>query len=117
MKQTNIAEMKEKLKAEAVYALTNKPIITYSSDRVKVWHDAFLKVKDLTTQPQKYSTALKYFLENISIPIDEKDVLVGRMVEESFTEEEEKLFQEKYMSAPGCFGKPDFVFSITSKLF
>ncbi|MBP3333906.1 MAG: hypothetical protein J6M35_07670 [Clostridia bacterium] len=109
MKQTNIAEIKEKLKAEAVYALTNKPIITYSSDRVKVWHDAFLKVKDLPTQPQKYSVSLKYFLENISIPIDEKDVLVGRMVEESFTEEEEKFFQEKYMSEPGCFGKPDFV--------
>ena len=109
MKQQNINEIKTKMREEAIYALTHKPIITYSSDRVKVWHDAFLKVKDLTTQPQKYSVSLKYFLENISIPIDEKDVLIGRMVEESFTPEEEVVFKKEYMSEPGCFGKPDFI--------
>ncbi len=110
MKQQNIAEIKNKMREEAIYALTHKPIITYSSDRVKVWREAFLISKDLPTQPQKYSTALKYFLENISIPIDEKDILIGRMVEQSFTEEEEKVFQEKYMSESGCMrGKPDFV--------
>ncbi|MBE6607462.1 MAG: hypothetical protein E7633_02745 [Ruminococcaceae bacterium] len=109
MKQVNITEIKEKLRSEAIYALTHKPIITYSSDRVKVWHDAFLLTRDLPTQPQKYSKSLKYFLENISIPINENDILIGRMVEESFTEEEEKVFQQKYMSEPGCFGRPDFV--------
>ncbi|MBR3714828.1 MAG: hypothetical protein IKM18_02845 [Clostridia bacterium] len=109
MKQQNINEIKTKMREEAIYALTHKPIITYSSDRVKVWHDAFLKVKDLTTQPQKYSVSLKYFLDNISIPIDEKDVLIGRMVEESFTPEEEVVFKKEYMSEPGCFGKPDFI--------
>lgn len=88
MKQQNINEIKTQMREEAIYALTHKPIITYSSDRVKVWHDAFLISKDLPTQPQKYSVSLKYFLENISIPIDEKDVLIGRMVEESFTPEE-----------------------------
>ncbi|MBE6607463.1 MAG: hypothetical protein E7633_02750 [Ruminococcaceae bacterium] len=109
MKQHNISEIKAKMREEAIYALTHKPIITYSSDRVKVWQDAFLISKDLPTHPQKYSVSLKYFLENISIPIDENDVLIGRMVEESFTEEEEKVFQQKYMSEPGCFGKPDFI--------
>ena len=53
MFQLDIRKTKEHLQEEALRELREKPIITYSADRVRVWKDAFLKAKDLPTQPQR----------------------------------------------------------------
>ena len=98
MKNNHNAALKQRMKDEAIYALTQKPIITYSADRVRVWHEACKTVHGFDTQPAKFANALRYFLEHISIPVEDGDILIGRMEEESFTEEEEAAFREKYLS-------------------
>lgn len=110
MFQLDIRKTKEHLQEEALRELREKPIITYSADRVRVWKDAFLKAKDLPTQPQRYAASLSHFLSHISIPIEDDDILIGRMQQESFSEAEEQAFIKEFMSERGCYGKPDFIY-------
>ncbi len=90
--------LREHMQNEAIYALTEKPVVTYSSERVRLWSEICEEVKDITNQPLKFGNALKTFLSRVSVPINENDILIGRMVEEAFTEEEEKAFREKYIT-------------------
>ncbi|MBE6608321.1 MAG: hypothetical protein E7633_07180 [Ruminococcaceae bacterium] len=98
MDKNNYRYLRENMQSEAVYALTHKPVETYSSERVRLWSEICEEVKDITNQPLKLGTALKSFLSRVSVPVSENDILIGRMVEESFTEEEEKIFREKYIT-------------------
>ena len=83
---------------EAISALTEKPIVTYSSERVRLWSAIAEEVSGIENQPTRFGTAIREFLSRVSIPVKDTDILIGRMVEESFTEEEEKLFREKYIN-------------------
>ena len=98
MNRQNYDFLRENMQKEAVYALTEKPVATYSSERVRLWSEICEEVKDITNQPLKLGNALKSFLSRVSIPVSENDILIGRMVEESFNEEEEKAFREKYIT-------------------
>ncbi len=86
----------EIFRAEAIKALTEKPIVTYTAERVRLWSEIVSSTDDTLCQPLKMGGGMKKFLEKVSIPINENDLLIGRETEESFTAEEEKEFVGKY---------------------
>ncbi len=90
--------LRKNMENEAIYALTEKPVVTYSSERVRLWSAIASDVADIRSQPLKFGRALGTFLSKVSIPVKDTDILIGRMVEESFTPEEEKIFREKYIN-------------------
>ena len=98
MNRENFDFLRENMQKEAICALTKKPVVTYSSERVRLWSEICEEVKDIENQPLKLGNALKAFLSRVSIPVSENDILIGRMVEESFNEDEEKAFREKYIT-------------------
>ncbi len=109
MKNENYEYLRKNMADEAINALTNKPVVTYSSERVRLWSEICEEVKSLPCQPLKIGHSLKKFLERVSIPVKENDILIGRMVEESFTPEEEEAFRAKYITDEMNFdGLPKF---------
>lgn len=94
----SFSEIRKAMEKEAIDALTKKPVITYSSERVRLWSEIAREVSFLSPQPLKFSTALEKFLSRVSIPVKETDIIIGRMVEESFTPEEEEIFRQKYIN-------------------
>ncbi len=103
-------ELRKSIEREAISAITEKPVTTYSSERVRLWSSVAKEVDDLPTQPLKFSYAIEKFLSRVSIPVKETDILIGRMVEESFSEEQEELFREKYINKYiSAHGIPTFI--------
>ena len=90
-------ELCQKMADEAVYALTQKPVITYSSERVRLWSRIAKEVAEISAQPLRYGEGMRRFVEAVSIPVKDTDLLIGRMVEESFTPEEEEIFRKEYI--------------------
>lgn len=90
-------ELRRIMADEAIYALTKKPVITYSSERVRLWSEISREVAELAAQPLRYGEGMRRFVERVSIPVKHTDLLIGRMVEESFTPEEEELFRGEYI--------------------
>ena len=77
---------------EAEQALKTKPIYSTAYERVKLLNDVMHAYDDLP-QPLKFSRTLAYLLENVSVPVKEYDLIVGRAVDKELNAEEEKLFQ------------------------
>lgn len=94
----DFSQLRISMENEAISALTEKPIVTYSSERVRLWSAIARDVADIPSQPLKFGTALTRFLSQVSIPVKDTDILIGRMVEESFTPDEEKVFRETYIN-------------------
>ena len=118
MNRENFDFLRENMQKEAICALTKKPVVTYSSERVRLWSEICEEVKDIENQPLKLGNALKAFLSRVSIPVSENDILIGRMVEESFSEDEEKAFREKYITPlMRNEGIPQFLFDAGHQSF
>lgn len=78
---------------EALWALTQKPVRTTTLERIRLFHEADERVQGLP-QPLQYGNGLKYVLENISLPVREHDLLLGRVSEEVPDEEGEAFFRK-----------------------
>ena len=91
-------DIRKIIEEEAISALTEKPVITYSSERVRLWSAIAEEVWDIPSKPKRFAEAIDRFLSRVSIPVKDTDILIGRMVEESFTPEEEELFRKKYIN-------------------
>ena len=50
-------ELRRIMEKEAIDALTKKPIITYSSERVRLWSAIAKEVAEIPSQPLKFSSA------------------------------------------------------------
>lgn len=107
----NIVSASTHMKKEAVKALTEKPIITYTAERVRLWSEVAKEVAGESCQPLRIGKGMKSFLSRVSIPVSDYDILIGRATEESFSEEEEKTFREKYINDCMRFdGIPKFLY-------
>ncbi len=84
---------------EALRALTMKPVQTTTLERIRLFHEADERVKGLP-QPLQYGRGLKYVLETISLPLEEHDLILGRVSEEVPDEEGEAFFR-KYEANSG----------------
>ncbi len=78
---------------EAVHALTQKPRTATTLERVRLFDYADAHIGVGQPQPIKYGLALKYVLSNISLPINEGDLLLGRIAEDVPDEAGEAYFQ------------------------
>ncbi|MBQ7325461.1 MAG: hypothetical protein IJW98_06945 [Clostridia bacterium] len=92
-----IDELRGIMEREAIAALTQKPVITYSSERVRLWSRIAKEVAEISSQPLRYGEGMRRFVGQVSIPVKDTDLLIGRMVEESFTPEEEEIFRNEYI--------------------
>lgn len=84
---------------EALWALTMKPVQTTTLERIRLFHEADERVKELP-QPLQYGNGLKYVLETITLPLKEHDLILGRVSEEVPDEEGEAFFR-KYEANSG----------------
>ena len=94
----------EIIKNEAIKSLTEKPIKSTTFERVILFHEADLMFNDLP-RALTYSRSLYYFLDNCSLPIEETDLILGRVPEKVLDEEEEKVFQSLVFNS----GRPAWV--------
>ena len=93
----SIEDLRNQMAEEAIYALTQKPVITYSAERVRLWSKIARAVASIPAQPLRYGEGMRQFVEAVSIPVQDTDLLIGRMTEESFTPEEEEVFRKEYI--------------------
>ncbi|MBQ8742482.1 MAG: hypothetical protein IJZ03_03860 [Clostridia bacterium] len=112
------SEIRKAISDEAIAALTKKPIATYSSERVRLWSEIAAEMSDVSPQPLRFGGALYRFLSQVSIPVKDHDILIGRMVEETFTEDEEMIFRKKYINKHlKWHGIPTFITDIGHQSF
>ena len=93
MKKYSYDEHAEISVNEAIRALTEKPVKTTTLERIRLFNYADENVVAGMCQPRALGYGLKYVLENISLPIKDYDLLVGRATEELPDEEGEAFFQ------------------------
>ncbi|MCL2816168.1 MAG: hypothetical protein FWD23_16370 [Oscillospiraceae bacterium] len=79
---------------EALYALRYKPVNSTTLERLRICAEADKIVAPLPHQPLKIGRGLGYILENIEIPVEPHDLLIGRIKEEVPDEEGEAFFNE-----------------------
>ncbi len=91
-------DARRRMAEEAVAALTEKPVVTYSAERVRLWSAIADEVAHIDSQPGRLGHGLLAFLSRVSIPARPDDLLVGRMTEESFTPAEEEAFRARYIT-------------------
>lgn len=89
---------------EALWALTMKPVTTTTLERIRLFHEADERVAGLP-QPLKYGNGLKYVLENITLPVKEHDLILGRVSEEVPDEEGEAFFRKHEANS----GRPSWI--------
>lgn len=92
------------LTEEALWALTRKPVTMTTLERIRLFHRADELVNGLP-QPLKYGYGLKYVLENISLPLKEHDLILGRVSEEVPAEEGEAFFRKYEANS----ARPDWI--------
>ena len=94
-------EQKSKLLIEeTVEAGRNKPINSTQIERIKLIYNYGEKIQNLC-QPLRLAYMCYHITENVSCPVEEYDILLGRVVDRVLTEEEEAWFStswEKYAS-------------------
>ena len=77
---------------EARRALEEKPLYAVSAERFFILDEMKSEFADCP-QPQRFSKTLTSLLENVSTPIEDYDLIVGRSVDRELNEDEEKRFQ------------------------
>lgn len=82
---------------EAKLALIDKSIKVTSLERIKIMHSLKDKYASLPQQ-LRFGHVLKDFLSQVSIPLKEYDLIVGRYVEKEPTEEEEAFCNDFFSS-------------------
>lgn len=97
-------KLKEILVNEALWNLTDKPVTSTTFERIRLFHEADVKFAELPQQ-LKYGRGLNYVLENCQVPVDENDLILGRVPEKVLTDEEEEFFN----SVRGNSARPGWV--------
>ena len=76
---------------EAIRNITEKPIKSTTLERLSLLHAADSLYSDLP-EPIKYGKAILHLLSKCSLPINETDLILGRICEKVLSEEEEEEF-------------------------
>ncbi len=97
-------KLKEILVNEALWNLTDKPVTSTTFERIKLFHEADVKFAELPQQ-LKYGRGLNYVMENCQVPVDENDLILGRVPEKVLNDEEEAFFN----SVRGNSARPGWV--------
>lgn len=84
-------DMKQNI-AEATRALTEKPLLATSVERLLILDELKSQHKDLP-QPERFAWALSELLARVSLPLEDHDLIAGRCVDRELTAEEEAIFQ------------------------
>lgn len=79
--------------AEAVTALTEKPMFAADAERILIAHD-LMQGNLGQPQPVRFADAVSAILDRVSVPLEDWDLIAGRSVQRELTEDEESLFQE-----------------------
>ncbi|MBE6702358.1 MAG: hypothetical protein E7585_02980 [Ruminococcaceae bacterium] len=78
---------------EAITALTEKPMLATSAERLLILNEIKSKGKELP-HPLRFSAMLSKLLSRVSVPLEPYDLIAGRCVDRLLTAEEEQIFQE-----------------------
>lgn len=84
--------------AEAIAALTEKPVLSTSAERVFILDEIKSEKKDLP-QPLRFAFTMQTLLGRVSVPVAPHDLIAGRALDRLLTNEEEKRFKE-YNDSP-----------------
>ncbi len=84
--------------SEAERALTEKPLLATSVERVLILHELRSFGKELP-QPLRCAALLRELLSRVSLPLEPYDLIAGRCVDRLLDEREEQIFRE--LSSPG----------------
>lgn len=77
--------------AEAKKALVEKPVLATSVERMLILND--IKEDHLAwPQPKRFAYILSQLLSRVSVPLEPYDLIAGRCVDRTLTEEEEEIF-------------------------
>ena len=93
MRNSDFQEKSRLLLDETIDALRNKPIKSTYLERLIVADKARALYRELP-QPLMLGCTANYILENVSCPVAQHDILLGRYVEVVPNEEEEALFRQ-----------------------
>lgn len=77
---------------EAKRALTDKPMLATSVERILLMDELKSNNMDLP-QPIRFARFMTEFLDRVSTPVLEHDLIAGRCVDRLLTEKEEEIFQ------------------------
>lgn len=88
---------------EARLALTEKPMLATSAERVLILDEIKSDHKDWP-QPRRFAYMLRTLLSRVSTPLESYDLIAGRCVDRLLTDEEEAIFQA-YIKSPDCQSK------------
>lgn len=78
---------------EAITALTEKPMFAADAERILIAHELMGEDASMP-QPVRFARALSAILDRVSVPIEEYDLIAGRVVQRELTDEEEEKFRE-----------------------
>ena len=92
-----MSEMKLNV-AEAYVALTEKPMLATSAERILILDELKSQHKEMP-QPARFAWALSELLSRVSVPLAEHDLIAGRCVDRELTDDEESIFQA-YLKHP-----------------
>ena len=81
----------EKNVSEAERLLVKKPLLSADAERILICYELRHKFSD-EPQPIRYGKMLKELLNRVSVPLEEYDLIAGRVVSRLLNEEEEKLY-------------------------
>ena len=77
---------------EAITALTEKPMLATSAERLLILNEIKSEGKELP-HPLRFSAMLSTLLSRVSTPLEPYDLIAGRCVDRLLTEEEENIFK------------------------
>ena len=78
---------------EARAALTEKPIYAADAERILIAHSLMGKNAD-EPQPVRFARAMSEILDRVSVPLEDYDLIAGRVVHRELDDEEEEIFAE-----------------------
>ena len=78
---------------EAITALTEKPMLATSVERLLILNEIKSEGKGLP-RPLRFSSMLAKLLSRVSVPLEPYDLIAGRCVDRLLTDEEEQIFRE-----------------------
>lgn len=83
---------------EAITALTKKPVLSTSAERVFILDEIKSEKKDLP-QPLRFAYTMQTLLGRVSVPVEPYDLIAGRALDRLLTDEEEERFKA-YNASP-----------------
>lgn len=78
---------------EAQWVLTEQPMFATTVERFLIFNKIKSEYKDLP-QPKRFAKFLSILLEQVSVPLQEYDLIAGRCIKRELTGSEEETFQE-----------------------